>query len=224
MSTFHRSIAYVKPITERGRTWKPDPITSQFRFIVRMALACHEQLVPYDLAWRVEDRRMCATITAKGKIPTPKPLPKPPKPKLVCAWKPAIWDAEYRLEAFYDPSLKRMRPGFVIEHSCGLSLVHPSESGELGVTEYGGDEDIRQKWFVTHAMSGRGFGLTLNFKRATDALLLAASFAVDWTQDADVLKRNPEFHRAGNTVIAMFGRSFHKDNARRKLAELERAA
>lgn len=224
MSTSHRSTAYVKSISERGRTWKPDPITSQFRFIIRMAVACHEQQVPYDLAWSVEDRRMLATITATGKTPTPKALPKPPKPKLVSAWKPAIWDAVYQLEAFYDASLNRMRPGFVIEHSCGLALVHPSESGELGVTEYGGDEDIRQRWFVTHTSSGRGFGLTLNFKRATNALLLAASFAVDWTKDADVLKPNPEFRRAGNTVIVAYGASFDRDTARRKLAELERAA
>jgi hypothetical protein len=224
VTTSHRSTAYVKPIAECGRTWKPDPITSQFRFIIRMAVACYEQQVPYDVAWSVQDRRMRATITARGKIPTPKALPKPPKTKPVSAWKPTIWDATYRLEAFYDTSLNRQRPGFVIEHSCGLSLVHPSESGELGVTEHGADEDIRQKWFVTHTASGQGFGLTLNFKRATDALLLGASFAVDWTQDADVLQPNPEFRRAGNTVIAMYGRSFHKDTARRKLAELERAA
>src|SRR5258708_12819660 len=58
MSTSHRSTAYVKSISERGRAWKPDPITSQFRFIIRMAVACHEQRVPYDLAWAVQDRRM----------------------------------------------------------------------------------------------------------------------------------------------------------------------
>jgi len=222
--TSHCSIAFVKPITERGRTWKPDPITAQFRFIVRMAVACHEQQVPYDLTWAVLDRRMRATIIATGKIPTPRALPKPPKPKPVSDWKPAIWDAEYRLEAYHDGTLNRMRPGFVIAHSCGLSLVHPSESGELGVTEHGADEDIRQKWFVTHAASGRGFGLTLNFKRAADALLLAATFAVDWTQDAHVLKPNSEFRRAGNTVIAAYGTSCDKDTARRKLADLERAA
>lgn len=220
----HRSTAYVKPIGERGRAWKPDPITSQFRFIVRMAVACHERQVPYDVAWSVQDRRMCATITATGKIPTPKALPKPPKLKLVSDWKPAIWDAIYRLEAYHDGTLNRMRPGFVIEHSCGLSLVHPSESGELGVTEHGADQDIRQKWFVTHTVSGRGFGLTLNFKRAIGALLLAASFQVDWTLDADVLKLNTEFRRAGNTVIAAYGTGFDKDTAKCKLAELERAA
>jgi len=100
---------------------------------------------------------MRATITAAGRITTPKALPKPQKPKPVSDWKPAILDAEYRLDAFYDATLKRMRPGFVISHSCGLALVHPSESGELGITEHGADEDIRQKWFVTHAASGRGF-------------------------------------------------------------------
>jgi hypothetical protein len=224
MSTSHRSTAYVKSINERGRAWKPDPITSQFRFIIRMAVACHERQVPYDLAWSVKDRRMVTTITATGKIPTPKALPKPHKQKPISAWKPAIWDAVYKLDAYYDSSLKRTRPGFVIGHSCGLALVHPSESGELGVTEHGRDEDIRQNWFVTHEASGRGFGLSLNFKRATDALLLAASFAVDWTKDAGVLKPNPEFRRAGNTVIAAYGTRFDKDTARRKLAELERAA
>ena len=170
--TPHRSTAYVKAIADRGRTWKPDPITSQFRFVVRMAVACHAHGVPYDVAWARKGPMMAATITASGNIPMPKPLPKPPKLKLVSAWKPAIWDAEYRLEAYHDSNLKRMRPGFVIAHSCGLSLVHPSDSGELGVTEHGADEDIRQHWLITHTASGLGFGLTLNFKRATDALLL----------------------------------------------------
>ncbi len=223
-TSMHRSSAYVKPITERGRGWKPDPITAQFRFIVRMAAACHDQHLPYDVAWAVENRRMRATITATGKIPTPKALPKPPRAKPVSEWKPAIWDAAYRLDAFYDSTLNRMRPGFVIAHSCGLSLVHPSQADELGVTEHGADEDIRQKWFVTHTASGRGFGLTLKFKRATDALLMAASFAVDWTLDADVLKNNIEFRRAGNTVIAAYGTRGDKDAALRKLADLERAA
>src|SRR5438067_11875230 len=189
----HRSTAYVKAITERGGIWKPDPITPQFRFIVRMAYACHERQVPYDLAWSVQDRTMHATITATGAIPTPKRLPKPPTPKVVSDWKPSIWDAEYRLDAYHDANRKRRSPGFVIEHSCGLSLVHRSESGELGVTEHGENEDIRQDWLLTHTSSGLGFGLTLNFKRATNALLLAASFAVDWTQDANTLKSNPEF-------------------------------
>ena len=221
----HRSNAYVKAIGDRGRTWKPDPITDQFRFIVRMAVACHERGVPYSVAWGRDGAAMRATITATGaEIPTPKPLPKPPKPKPVALWKPAIWDAAYRLEAYHDANRKKRCPGFVIEHSCGLSLVHPSESGELGVTEYGGDEDIRQNWLVTHTASGMGFGLTLNFKRATDALLLAASFAVDWTQSADALKSDLGCRRAGNTVIATYGKSHEKDTAKRRLAELERAA
>jgi hypothetical protein len=51
--------------------------------------------------------------------------------KLVSDWKPAIWDGEYRLEACQDANRNRKCPGFAIEHSCGLSLVHRSESGEL---------------------------------------------------------------------------------------------
>jgi hypothetical protein len=218
--TSHRSSAYVKAIGDRGLVWKPDPITNQFRFIVRMAYACHERNVPYDLTWDRPESAMRATITATGNIPVPKPLPKAPKLKIVSDWKPAMWDAVYRLEAYHDGTLNRMRPGFVI----ALSLVHPSESGELGVTEHGGNEDIRQGWLVTHTASGNGFGLTLSFKRATDALLLAASFAVDWTQDADALKSNPEFRRAGYTVQAAFSSGCEKDSAKRRLAELECAA
>jgi len=131
---------------------------------------------------------------------------------------------EYKLDAWDDSKLGRKRPGFVIAHSCGLSLVHPSESGELGVTEHGESDNIRQNWLITHTASGRGFGLTLTFKRATDALLLAASFPVDWTLGADALQMNPDFQRAGNTVIAAYGSGFERDSAKRKVAELERAA
>jgi hypothetical protein len=167
---------------------------------------------------------MRATITATGDIPMPKPLPKAPKLKIVSDWKPAIWDAVYRLNAYHDGTLNRMRPGFVIAHSCGLSLVHPCESGELGVTEHGADEDLRQGWLVTHTASGKGFGLALNFERATDALLLAATFAVDWTQCTEALATNPDFRRAGYSVQVAFSSGFEKDSAKRRLADLERAA
>ena len=147
MSTHsHRSTAYVRPFNERGRAGKPDPITSQFRFIVRMAYACHAQNVPYDLVWNRRDSQMAATLTATGNIPMPKALLKPPKSKPVSDWKPSIWDASYRLDAYQDVNLKRRCPGFVIEHSSGLSLVHPSDSDELG----GDSADIRQNWRVTH--------------------------------------------------------------------------
>lgn len=167
---------------------------------------------------------MRATVTAWGAIPTFKPLPKPPRPKPVAMWKPAIWDAVYRLDAYHDATRNRRCPGFIIAHSCGLALVHPSESGELGIDVHGGDEDIRHNWLLTHTASGLGFGLRLTFKRAVDALLLAASFPVDWTQPADAIKASMDFRRAGNSVIAKYGRSHERDAARRKLAALERAA
>ena len=217
----HRSKAYVKAVDQRGRAWKPDPITNQFRFIVRMAHACAERDVPYVLTWGLTDGVMSATIQVTGdNIPMPKPLPKAPKLKIVADWKPSVWEAVYRLDAYHDANLKRRCPGFVIEHSCGLSLVHPSESDELG----GDDADIRQNWRVTHTASGLGFGLTLNFKRATDALLLAASFGVDWTISADSIKNNPEARRAGNSVIATYGSGYDRDSAKRRLEDLERAA
>jgi hypothetical protein len=199
---------------------EPDPITNQFRFIVRMAVACHEREVPYVLTWGLANGTMAATITATGDIPMPKSLPKPPKVKVVADWKASIWDAAYRLDAYHDANLKRRCPGFVIEHSCGLSLVHPSESDELG----GDDSDIRQNWRITHTGSGLGFGLTLSFKRATDALLLAASFGVDWAVAAESIKANPEARRAGNTVLATYGSACDRDLAKRRLEDLGRAA
>ncbi len=221
MSASHRSTAYVKAVDQRGRSWKPDPITSQFRFVVRMAFACHERDVPYVLTWGLADGVMAATVEVSGlNVPMPKPLPKAPKAKPVQYWKPSVFDAAYRLDAYHDANLKRRCPGFVIEHSCGLSLVHPSDSDELG----GDDADIRQNWRVTHTASGWGFGLTLSFKRATDALLLAASFPVDWTRDAESIKRDSECRRAGNTVIASYGRGYERETAKRRLEELERAA
>ena len=214
----HRSTAYIKAIDHRGRAWKPDAITNQFRFIVRMAYACHDRDVPYVLTWGMADGIMSATIQVAGdNIPMPRPLPKPPTLKAVADWKPSIWDAAYRLDAYHDANLKRMRPGFVISHSSGLSLVHPSDSGELGVTEHGDNEDIRQNWFIIHSASGLGFGLTLNFTRATAALLLAASYGVDWTMDADAIKANPEARRAGNSVIAAYGSGYDRDSAKRRL-------
>ena len=217
----HRSVAYVKPIDQRGRSWKPDPITAQFRFIVRMAYACHERNLPYVLTWGRSDGVMAATIQVGGDhIPVPKPLPKAPKSKPVQDWKPSVFDAAYRLDAYHDANLKRRVPGFVIEHSSGLSLVHPSDSDELG----GDDSDIRQNWRVTHTGSGMGFGMTLSFKRAKDALLLASTFPVDWTQDVDALKLNPEFRKAGYAVQAEYSRGYDKESAKRRLDELDLAA
>jgi hypothetical protein len=217
----HRSTAYVKAINQRGRAWKPDPITNQFRFVIRMAYACAERGVPYVLTWRLADGVMSATIMATGdSIPMPKPLPKAPKLKPITNWKPSIWEAVYRVDAYHDANLKRRCPGFVIEHSCGLSLVHPSEADELGAD----NSDIRQNWRITHTASGLGFCVTLNFKRATDALLLAASFPVDWKMSAESIKSNPEARRAGNTVIASYGNGHEKDSAKRCLEDLERAA
>jgi hypothetical protein len=185
-----------------------------------MAFACHERQVPYVLTWGLANGVMSATIQATGDLPMPKPLPKAPKLKVVGDWKPSIWNAAYRLDAYHDANLKRRCPGFVIEHSCGLSLVHPSESDELGAD----DADIRQNWRITHSASGLGFGLTLNFKRATDALLLAATFPVDWTQDVSALKSSSQFQQAGNVVIAAYGRAYEKESAERRLAEIGQAA
>jgi len=53
--------------------------------------------------------------------------------------------------------------------------------------------------------------------------LLAASFPVDWTRDAETLKSNPEFRRAAPSK-SHSAWVYEKDSAKRKLAHLERAA
>ena len=195
--------------------------TQQFRFILRLANACHAKGGAYDVEWRRvgDGSRMAATITAAGDIPTPKALPKPPREKPVAIWKPAIWDAAYSLEAYATEAKKQ--PGFVIAHSSGLSLVKPSDTGEWGAN----DDDIRDNWRLTHAASGRGFGLQTTFKRATEALLLAASFAgVDWTQDIATLANNGEARRAQNTVLAKYGKGYTRNAAQDRLEREQREA
>ena len=107
MTPRHKSTAYVKALDTRCHWRKYDPITSQFRFSVRLAYACHQAHTEYDLAWQLADGRMAVTITAIGRIPDAKALPRVPKPKPIAPWKPAIWDAEYRLNAYHDANLKR---------------------------------------------------------------------------------------------------------------------
>lgn len=207
MST-HKSTAFIKAIDARG-CFKPDPITPQFRFVIRMANTCHERNVPYDMVWKRHGPIMSATVSASGDIPTPKPLPKPKR--IAPDWKPSIFEAVYKLEAWRDAT--RLQPGFVIEHSSGLALVRPSQSDEMDA-----GEDLKNGWMVSHAASGRGFGLKLNFKRAVDALLLATSFDVDWsTPNVEAFKTNPEFKRAGDTVAAAFGTKQQKDTAKWRL-------
>jgi hypothetical protein len=51
---------------------------------------------------------MSATIqVSSDNIPLPKPLPKAPKAKPVQHWKPSVFDAVYRLDAYHDANLKR---------------------------------------------------------------------------------------------------------------------
>ena len=175
-----------------------------------MAYGCHESGTPFVLTWGLANGVMSATIVASGDIPMPKPLQKPPSRSRSHKGSP--------LSGNRNTGLKHsvIQAGFVIEHSSGLSIVHPSNDGELG----GDDEDLRKNWFVIHTRSGLGFGLELDFKRAASALLLAVSCPVDWTQDVEVLKLNPEFRNAGYTVQAEFSTGYDKDSARRRLSEL----
>jgi hypothetical protein len=205
----HRSTATIKPIAQRGRTWKPDPITPQFRFVIRMAFACAERDVPYVLTWGLADGIMSATITATGNIPMPKPLPKLALAKPRRDWKPRMFEAEYRLDAW--EGNKRKRPGFVIAHSSGLSLVRPSDTGEWP------EEDARYGWRITHSASGLGFGVDLPFSKAVIALSSVAG-TCDWTLPVEQLRQQAGFSRAGLMVQANYGKGWTKERAKERLA------
>lgn len=215
----HMSKAYVKQIAPRlQRRGVYEPITNQFRFIVRLAHACARAGVPYDVKWYVGGLMASATITAEGAIPAARPLPRPPALRAVAEWRPAIAESVYRLNAYSAPD--GVQPGWVVFHSSGLSLVKPSANGE----ELGADgEDIRSNWRLTHTASGKYFGVVGNFQTAARALLLAASFPVDWTQDAKGLTASPEFRRAGLTVKVQFSRGIERAQAERQLLDLRAA-
>jgi len=129
---------------------------------------------------------------------------------------PRVQDREWKAQAI-SPQL---------EGSFIVSTTEPEMQNTLSaITEdMYGDEDIRDRWFIIHTCTELGFGLSLGFNRATSALLLASSCPVDWTQDVEGLKTNPEFRKAGHTVQAEYSKGFDKDSAIRRLAELERAA
>lgn len=196
----HRSTAYAYPAIRSG-----DPTVSrQFRFIVRLAVACAKAGTAYDVTWGFDANRASATITANGTLPEAKPLPKGPKLKAVDTWKPTVFDASYDLESMRDGQGKFV-PGHVIYHSSGLRLVRQgaSESGDLE-SKYG--ENILNDWCLVHSQSGKGLGVALSLKKATEALLLACSFGVDWTAPVSELFQSEAAKRANNSVLAQYGK------------------
>ena len=206
----HKSTAFIGALGGR------DKVTAQFRFVIRAAVAAHDANIEYDMRWwsllgtRSDDRRMAVTFEAV--IPpafSPKPLPKLTVAKPWQDWKPRMFEAEYRLEAWEGD--KRKRPGFVISHSCGLSLVRPSDIGEWP------DDDARSGWRITHSVSGLGFGVDLPFSRAVTALLSVAG-ECDWTLPVDELRQQAGFSHAGLIVQANYGKGWTKERAKERLA------
>jgi hypothetical protein len=178
-------------------------------------MACHKAGTPYDVLWSVRDNSTAATITAHGEIPEAKALPKEPKLKTVETWKPTIFDASYDLESMRD-GRGNFVPGHVVYHSSGLRLVRQgsSESGELEAQD---GEDVRKDWCVVHSKSGNGFGVCLPFNKAAEALLLAASFDVDWMLPIADLVKLEAAKRANNTVLAKYAKGSLRISAEHRL-------
>lgn len=220
--TRHRSMVWINPIpsvpTYRRGLWHREQntaVTSQFRYVIRLAHACDRDGIEYDITWIRFTERMQVSIAAAGNLPAVRPLPKPRNERSTgtVAWKPRMFEAEYRLETFQSTMSNRRVPGFVIEHSCGLSLVLPSSDGEW-------PEDATKGWLLTQSKSGLGFGLTLSFQRAVKALLEVAGMT-DWNaEDRTALSR--EARLAGLRLQCRYQQSsWMRHEAERKLEELE---
>lgn len=172
-----------------------------FKFAVRLAAACDKAGVPYDIEWHMDAGKV--TIVAEGaKIPDVKALPKP-KVNRAADWKPRIHEAEYSLGAYVgndkNSTEERRHPGFVILHSCGLSLVCPSENGEWNDSD---SDPNGQTWSVTHTASGLSIGGKLKFKKAVERLLAASESAVDWNNTTAELKANPQAAQVLRKLLA----------------------
>lgn len=206
----HKSTAFIGALGDR------DKVSAQFRFVIRAAVAAHDAGLDYEMRWwslldsNRTTRRMA--VTFESEIPptfSAKPLPKLALAKPRRDWKPRMFEAEYRLDAWEGD--KRKLPGFVIAHSCGLSLVRPSDTGEWS------DDDARLGWRITHSASGLGFGIDLPFSKAVIALLSVAG-ECDWTLPVEQLRHQSGFSRAGLMVQANYGKGWTKERAKERLA------
>jgi hypothetical protein len=207
----HKSTAFIGSLGYR------DKVSAQFRFVIRAAVAAHDAGIPYEMRWwqAINDTHSKMAVTFEADIPptfTAKPLPKLTLVKPRTDWKPRMFEAEYRLDAWQHD--KNKRPGFVIAHSCGLSLGRPSDTGEWP------EDDARKGWRITHTASGLGFGIDLAFNKAVDALLSVAG-ECDWTLPLDQVTKQPSFQRSGFTVQAKYGKGYTKQAA---ISKLERMA
>lgn len=181
----HRSTVFFPELKCKfaGKRVVRDEMSKQARFLIRMALACHDNGVAYDVKWERrgigEGAFFAATLTAEGNLPMPKPFPKPPRAK-VATWKPDIMgEASYRINA--NAPKAEPHSGWIIEHSSGLCLVKfgQSDSGELVAPE---GEDIRDGWMVTHTATLLGAGMKLGFQTACKALIHLASLWNGWNE------------------------------------------
>lgn len=216
--TKHRSTVIIPDYKARVSGYKLAEISKQARFVVRLAVACYNAGVTYGMKWELNAGRMLATITAEGNIPDAKPLAKE-KVTRVAAWKPVIFDAEYRADAIHTNA--GMKPAFVIEHSSGLCLMRPAESMELGIKADGAEDgDIRKGWRVNHS-SGRGFGLELNLARATAALLMAAELFDGWNTPMEQLQNNRECRIASIEVRAKYDTHFDRERELARVPAVE---
>lgn len=213
----HRSSAYFPILRNHGRD-KRDQLSPQARFVIRMALACHEAGTAYDVTWEPQGSRLKATLTATGNIPMPKPFPKLAREKREY-WKPSPFEASYQLNGYLDPKTGTWKSGFVIEHSSGLCLFKAgtSETGELVAEQ---DVDVLADWWLLHHGSRKGFGLSLRFTRAVSALLFAAPLC-NWRKSVEQLNGTADFLYAGNKTIAEFGNGHEAETAKRKALEYE---
>ncbi len=206
----HRSRAYI---------YSDRPASTQARIIIRMAVACYNAGIPYEMRWdTAQQTKVSITVEQSTRIPTIKPLPKAPKAKPVTDWKPKPLEAVYRLDVL--DTQKGKRPAMVLEHSCGLCLTNPVN--DEWIDKLGNSVNPSHGWRLTHTSSGKTVGLDATTLTKARAQLLYAASLIDWNVSADAL--TPAHFAAGNRLVAQFGKGHAKTWAEERLAHLEKVA
>lgn len=212
----HKSTAYLDCSKWHHYRDSKDIVTPQFRFIVRMAQACADRGVTYDVRWKRDGERMLATVAAVGNIPTPARLKKPAD-TFKRAWKPKPMDASYTLNAFRAAN-EVWKSGYQIQY-YGLALVKPAES-ESGEIEIKDGDNLNNGWSIVHARSGITLGIRGTFSRMAEAVERAVGSGVDWTQAEAEMRADKAAVRVHWELKAKYGDSQTRDWAKEKLERM----
>jgi hypothetical protein len=190
----------------------------QFRYTLRLMVACAKAGIPYDAEWGMTRYGFGVTVLVQNPpaVAAIKAIGAD-QPKLVAAkWDARPLDANYSDQAEYCGT--GWFGGYAIAHPSGLALTKRCDVDWNAAD----DSAVTAQWAVTHMPSGYCVERALTFSRAKAALLLAVSHCPDWTAPRESLM-DREHRVAGLTVKSQYGRAWDKQDATRRLREMEAA-